>query len=90
MGKGFMCSLIKDGVLGGGIYVTDKSVIYRTGKLTVSDEIRNLELSISQIESVNWEKGFIAVFTMKNGITWKFLIFNRKGFQQAFQETGLS
>lgn len=84
MRKSFMCSLIYHGVLGGALYVTDDVITYRTGKLTVPDEIRNLELPVAEIQGLEWESMGIAKIILKDGMIWKFLIFNRKGFQQAY------
>ena len=51
----FICSLVLNGILGGALYVDEQSITYRTNKLTVSKELRNLVLPISEIQDVTWK-----------------------------------
>ena len=70
----FMCSIIYGGVLGGGLFVDDNSITYKTGKVTVDDRIRNLKMDVADIASLTW-KGIIATITLKSGENYSFLIF---------------
>ena len=36
MGKTFVCSLCRNGIIGGGLYIDEQSITYSTQKLTVS------------------------------------------------------
>ena len=86
MRKAFMCSLCKNGILGGGLYLDNQSVTYKTQKLTVSEKYKNLVLPLIEIEKVTW-KWFlfpVATFYMKNGKHYKFIIFNKGRFDKYY------
>ena len=83
MEKTYAASLCYRGLLGGGLFLDDERVTYRTGKLQVSPEIRNLALPFCRIKSVEKSKAlFLPTVTieMKDGAAWKFLVFGRNGF----------
>ena len=42
--KYFIVSLCKNGILGGGIVADSEKVTYKTGKVTVPQKYRNLEI----------------------------------------------
>ena len=44
MRKAFMCSLCYNGIVGGGLYLDNQAVTFRTQKLTVSEKFKNLRL----------------------------------------------
>ena len=54
MKKYFICSLCHNGILGGGLIVDDNSVTYKTNKLTVAPEYRNLVLPLKEIRDITW------------------------------------
>ncbi len=39
MGKTFVCSLCRNGIIGGGLYIDEQSITYSTQKLTVSPTV---------------------------------------------------
>lgn len=83
MKKYFIASLCKNGIIGGTIIADDEAITYKTNKLTVPMEIRNLKMPYRDIKGT--EEGWIFVFPtvsveMNNGTTHKFVIFGRKGF----------
>lgn len=83
MEKTYAASLCKNGLLGGGLFLDDERVAYRTGKVSVSPEIRNLQLPFCRIKSVNKSKTlFLPTVTieMQDGREWKFLVFGRNSF----------
>lgn len=83
MDKTYMASLCHQGLLGGGLFLDDERVTYRTGKLQVPPEIRSLQLPFCRIKAVEKSKAlFLPTVTikMKDGKAWKFLVFGRKGF----------
>ena len=84
----FICSLCHNGILGGGLYLTPQSVIYRTQKLTVTEKYKNLTLPLSEIKEISWKCIVfpIATFHMKNGEEYKIIIFNKALFIKCFQE----
>lgn len=85
MKEAFFCSLFHQGLLGGGLYVTEDAVIYRTGKLTVSARLRDLTLPLARIQEVRW-KGLVATLHLADGETWRFLIFNRPRFARVLKQ----
>ena len=87
MKKMFMCSLCHNGILGGALYLEEKSVTYRTNKLTVDEAYRNLVLPIDEIAKLTWKRFVfpIATFHIKNGKSYKFIIFNKRRFESIFK-----
>ncbi len=82
----------KEGVLGGGLYVDSKKLKYRTGKVTVSPKIKNLEIPLANILEVTkgWSLCFPTVtIKMSNGESYKFIIFARKRFLRTIKELGV-
>ena len=88
MKKVFLCSLCHNGILGGGLYLDDNSVTYKTQKLTVDKKFRNLVLPLEEIKEITWQWIVfpIATFHMKNGEEYKLIIFNRTRFSKYYQE----
>ena len=83
MEKTYAASLCRNGLLGGGLFLDDERVTYRTGKLTVPSEIRNLALPFCRIKAVEKSKAlFLPTVTieMEDGREWKFLVFGRGSF----------
>lgn len=87
MRKAFMCSLCHRGLLGGALYLDDSSVTYKTQKLTVDKIYRNLVLPRAEIDSLSWKTVVfpIASFRMKDGKTYRFMIFNKKRFCRCYE-----
>ena len=88
MKKVFICSLCHNGILGGGLYLDEQSVTYRTNKLTVDEKYRNLVLPLCEITELTWKQIIfpIASFHMANGEEYKFLIFNKRRFERYYHE----
>lgn len=88
MKKAFMCSLCHNGLLGGGLYVDNISVTYRTHKITVADKYKNLVLPLNEIKEIVWKWVLfpVATFYMTNGEKYKFIIFNKRRFEKWYQE----
>ena len=83
MEKTYIASLCKNGILGGGLFLDDERVTYRTGKMTVPPEIRNLQLPFCRIKGVGKSRAlFLPTVTieMQDGREWKFLVFGRSSF----------
>ena len=83
-----MCSLCHNGILGGALYLNETAVTYRTNKLTVDKEYRNLVLSLEKIENLTWKRIVfpIAKFRMKSGIEYSFIIFNKRRFNKYYTQ----
>lgn len=88
MRKAFICSLCHDGILGGGLYLDNQSITYRTQKLSVNKKYRNLVLPLNEIIKVTWKWIIfpVATFYMKNGEEYKIIIFNKWRFAKYFQK----
>jgi hypothetical protein len=83
--KVFVCSLCRGGVLGGALYLDEKSLTYRTNKLTVDPQFRNLVMPLENIRSISWEQIVLPIATiqLKHGGSYKFIIFNKSGFEKS-------
>ena len=88
MKKMFICSIIHNGILGGALYLDDQSLTFRTGKLTVDKKLKNLSLPIQEINEISWKWVILPIATihMKNGETYKFIIFSKNHFDESFKE----
>ena len=86
--KSFICSLCRGGILGGGLYLDSTSLTYKTNKLTVDKKYRNLVLPMSEIKEITWKwiVFHVATVFMKNGESYKFIIFNKRRFEKWFGE----
>ena len=89
MKKSFMCSLIcHNGILGGGLYIENNAITYKTNKLTVDRKYRNLVLSLNEIRELTWKWIIfpIATFHMMSGENYKIIIFNKRRFKKYYAE----
>ena len=88
MKKVFMCSLCRNGILGGELYLDYQSITYRTQKLTVDKKYRNLVLPLSEIEEITWKWIVfpVATFYLKSGEKFSFIIFNKTRFNKYYHE----
>ena len=87
MKKSFMGSLIcHNGIVGGGIYIDDAAITYKTNKLTVDKKYKNLVLSLNEIRELtwNWIVFQIAIIKMASGEQYKFIIFNKNRFNKYY------
>ena len=86
MRKYFIASLCKNGILGGGIQVTEDAVLYHTEKLTVPEQDRRIVMNYSEICGLTpgWLLFLPTVnFNMRHGEEIRFVIFARKAFIRA-------
>ena len=89
MKKSFIGSLIcHNGIVGGGIYIDDASVTYKTNKLTVDKKYKNLVLPTNEICELTWKWIVFPVATirMTSGEQYKFIIFNKGRFCKYYTE----
>jgi hypothetical protein len=93
MKKYFVVSLVKNGILGGGIVADSEAITYHTGKLTVPKEYRNLEMKYKDICTVTTGWLFIlptVLIKMRNGEEFKFAVFfSRKRFVNTLRDMGV-
>ena len=84
MEKMYMVSLCySGGLLGGALYLDDERVTFRSTKLQVAPEIRNMPLPYCRIRRAEKSKAlFLPTVTieMEDGRERKFLVFRRSSF----------
>ena len=94
MKKYFVVSLMKNGILGGGIVADSQAITYRTGKVTVPKEYRNLVMPYEDISEATKGWSFIlptVLVKMRNGQEYKFAVFfGRDRFVKILKEMGIS
>ena len=78
MKKYFIVSLIKNGILGGGIVADSEAITYQTGKVTLPQKYRHLVLNYKDISEVT--KGWLFILPiimvkMLDGNEYKFAVF---------------
>ena len=83
-----MCSLCRNGILGGALCLDENSVTYTTNKLTVDKAYRNLVLPLDEIAELTWKWVVFPIATMQmtNGEQYKFIIFNKGRFNKYYTE----
>ena len=93
MKKYFIVSLVKNGILGGGIVADSEAITYHTGKVTVPKEYRHLVMKYKDICEVT--KGWLWILPivsikMSNGVEYKFAVFfSRKRFVDMLRGNGV-
>lgn len=82
--KAFVCSLCRNGILGGGLYLDEQSLVYKTNKLTVDQKYRRLVMPLQQIKEISWKWMVfpVASVSMENGEIYQFIIFNKVRFEK--------
>ena len=83
MKKMYMVSLCRQGILGGWIIADDEGITYKTGKVSVSPKLRNLEMKYRDIR--NFSRARMASFPtvtvrMADGESYKFIVFRPGSF----------
>ena len=89
MKKSFICSLIcHNGIVGGGLYIEDNAITYKTNKLTVDRKYRILVLLLNEIRDLTWKCIVfpVATFHMTSGEKYKVIIFNKRRFKKYYAE----
>ncbi|MBQ6451561.1 MAG: hypothetical protein IJJ29_06525 [Solobacterium sp.] len=85
----YVASLCRKGILGGGIVADDEGITYKTGKVTVSEKFRNLEMKYRNIRdyAMKWVLCFpVFTISMNDGENYKFIIFSPKRFEALLSE----
>lgn len=90
MRNAFLCSLCRNGILGGALYLEPDTITYKTQKLTVAEPYRNLVLPRSGIQSLTWKWVVfpVATFCMKTGERYTFILFNKWRFDKSYRQCG--
>jgi hypothetical protein len=93
MKKYFVVSLVKNGILGGGIVADSEAITYHTGKLTIPEQYRHLEMKYKDICKVTTGWLFIlptVLIEMQNGEEFRFAVFfSRKRFVNTLRSMGV-
>lgn len=85
----YAASLCRNGILGGGLCIQEDKLVFRTGKVTVPQRLRNLELSFKDIDELNEESVLLlpaVTVKMKGGEEWKFIVYSRSSFLANLKE----
>ena len=93
MKKYFIVSLIKNGILGGGMTAEAEAITYHTGKVTVPKEYRRLVMKYSDIRQVETGRTLLTptvTVKMQNGEEYKFAVFfGQKRLLEILREKGV-
>ena len=93
MKKYFVVSLVKNGILGGGIVADSEAMTYHTGKVTIPQEYRHFVMKYEDICEVT--KGWLFILPtvmikLRNGKEYKFAVFfSRKRFVNTLRCMGV-
>ena len=85
----FIASIVREGILGGWIEADEEQMTFRTNKLTVSPNIRNLPMLYRDINDFSRRSVFFfPVFSivMNDGETHEFVIFRPGRFSGLLEE----
>lgn len=89
----YVVSLIKNGILGGGLVADTESITYHTGKITIPQEYRQIEMKYEDIQEVIQGWLFIlptVTLKMRNQKEYKFaMFFNRKRLINTLKNMGV-
>ena len=85
----YVASLCREGILGGGIVADDEGITYKTGKVTVSPRLRNLEMKFSNIQ--NFSKKWVLCFpvftiSLNDGENYRFIVISPKRFNALLED----
>ena len=90
----FVVSLMKNGILGGGMTADDEAVAYHTGKVTVPNEYRRLVMKYQDIYEATSEWCWLlptVLLKMRNGTEFRFAVFfGRKRLMQILKDMGVN
>ena len=81
MRKAFVASLCWYGAQGGGLYADDRGLVFRTQKLTLPDELKNIRMPYSDIKAAVSCRSFVfpaVSILLESGREYKFIVFDRK------------
>ncbi|MBQ7874882.1 MAG: hypothetical protein IJ306_06985 [Oscillospiraceae bacterium] len=85
----FIVSLCKNGILGGGITAGSEAITYHTGKLTVPDKYKHIEMKYRDILALKTGRLFVfptVTLEMNSGEKFRFIVFARKRFVDFLKE----
>lgn len=93
MKKYFVVSLIKNGILGGGLVADEQGLQYHTGKVSIPSEYRRIVMKYADICKAT-AGGFVLFPTirigMRSGETYRFAVFGgRKCLMNILREMGV-
>ena len=89
----FMVSrIIPNGIIGGGITAYSDYLEYKSGKLTVSAELREARIYYRDIIGANFSSAVFPTveIVISSGDSYKFMMFNTKRFIKLLNKKGVS
>lgn len=82
------------GVLGGGLFADADALFYRTGKLTIPNELRNLRMPFAEIRhaviSRRWLLMPVLRVELGSGEQYRFLVFSRRNAERILAQAGVN
>lgn len=82
MKKTFLASLCYKGAHGGGLFITDEFLAFRTNKLQLPKEMKFIQIPYTDIKNVSSCSSLYLfpsiLLTLNNGSSYKFIVFNRE------------
>lgn len=88
----FSVSLCRRGIIGGGIIADQEGITYKTGKLTVPQELKNIGMKYTEIREFTCSR-LLCLPTVSvqinNGERYQFIVFRRKQFCALLKEKGV-
>lgn len=93
MKKAFIASFCCNGLLGGGIYLDDEAVHYKTQKVSVAPQYKHIVMKYQDIEVINCYNRLLTVpfvcIKLNNETEYRFWIPNRMSFIRHVRKTGV-
>ena len=89
MGRYYIASLCKNGLLGGGISVDEDGITFHTGKVTVPKEYRHLQMKYDDICGVTTGKLFVlptVTIALRDGREYRFFVVGRNRLANTINE----
>lgn len=89
MKMSFYASACVNGLHGGGAYLNDTEFRFRSQKMTIAEEYKNLRIPYEKIKNISTGKSIFfiptTVIETTDGNRYRFLIFNRKKFMRGIR-----
>ncbi len=93
MEENYCASICYQGIQGGAIKLTKEYFIFRSQKLTMPEELKNIKIPYSDIKGLSCIREFfvfpIIRLDLSNGGAYSFWVLNRKRFIGSLQKRGV-
>lgn len=90
MKKVYWVSLCYEGAHGGGLYVLGDHLQFRTNKIQLPDNVKNITIPFSEVAQITKSRSlhlFPAILiTLRSGVSYKFILLRRTELINYFQK----